>query len=1049
MNYALFTGQSMRRQEAEKLSNLANQQRSFLDQLQANRKKAEQEKIKNDSCLKIQAFWRGYKCRQLCKSTCRLEFDMNNKKNASNKGDQSFSTVCLQIKLLNTFFNEKNEEDRHRLLTLLTSVNQVNFLLNCDQNNLYTIGSYLVCCIKYLKYIAPTTESIIPLRSFETYFNKSKQMNTINVKRLLEYGYFETMFLIAKYRLPNDLYEETQKAPVILAEILLELINVVFRYVEETVNETFRKICNEKLLTALLTNWTTVCKFYFLPMLSLSSIKLNDLATLLIGDEFLSKIGDKIETLTFIIVFLTTRCEIHNKQVDLITAMLAKVLRTFCSSLKIKFPLPLDNDEMADLVDTEIEEQYRTTCLICQDVKFLGKISRLIDNIDSPTTVFNMAHICDSILSMNDWAGRFNLLGYSEFLLNLSARYKFISLLWMVVMELRVSQTFGSRKFVEALQQAQGINPNDREQCLPLLHVFCKLFSAHLRTADDENMDVSTNFEHVPSTSQLSERTNVFSNAQLRSVSATLRDVATGLVELALPDVRAPVPDQLKAALISMGADMEAPCPVEWNRLFESVTELLSLLYERDRRLGINPKGFWSVINGTKLSDNQVFRRANRQPSEFLFHVARYLSREEFEENSRQLAVSPRERRTLAMLRRLPFLIPFKERVDLLYKLTHQEKANIGRAGVWTQGISIAVSRDRIYEDSLNSLSPQSVPNLKQVLRISMRNWAGADEAGVDGGGIFREFISELLKAGFAPTRGLFTSTHNNQLYPNPLSPQIFIGDYRRHFYFLGRVLGKLIFENQLAELPLAEFFLAQLVDNCNPSIKNVQLRHLDSYDPILYKNLLSLKNTNMKKVDLSLDFTTTVDHFGDIKIVELKPNGRNIFVCNENKLEYIQLVANYYTDLQIREQTNAFRDGLSELIDLDWLQMFDSRELQMIISGDDRTFDLLDLKNNTHYSGDPNEETYEMFWNIVAKFSDDQKRQLLKFVTGCSRRPLLGFKDLNPPFSVQLVPAEQNRLPTAATCMNLLKLPKFTDLQTMQQKLCYAIESASGFELS
>jgi len=33
------------------------------------------------------------------------------------------------------------------------------------------------------------------------------------------------------------------------------------------------------------------------------------------------------------------------------------------------------------------------------------------------------------------------------------------------------------------------------------------------------------------------------------------------------------------------------------------------------------------------------------------------------------------------------------------------------------------------------------------------------------------------------------------------------------------------------------------------------------------------------------------------------------------------------------------------------------------------------------------------MFWRVVENFTDTQRRQLLKFVTSCSRPPLLGFK--------------------------------------------------------
>lgn len=34
-----------------------------------------------------------------------------------------------------------------------------------------------------------------------------------------------------------------------------------------------------------------------------------------------------------------------------------------------------------------------------------------------------------------------------------------------------------------------------------------------------------------------------------------------------------------------------------------------------------------------------------------------------------------------------------------------------------------------------------------------------------------------------------------------------------------------------------------------------------------------------------------------------------------------------------------------------------------------------------------------KIFWRVVESFTDDEKRKLLKFVTSCSRPPLLGFK--------------------------------------------------------
>ena len=81
-------------------------------------------------------------------------------------------------------------------------------------------------------------------------------------------------------------------------------------------------------------------------------------------------------------------------------------------------------------------------------------------------------------------------------------------------------------------------------------------------------------------------------------------------------------------------------------------------------------------------------------------------------------------------------------------------------------------------------------PNLKLKMRVQLVNAAGLDEAGIDGGGVFREFLSELLKAGFDPNRGFFKYTADRLLYPNPQA-SILAANFKEHSFFLGRMLGK------------------------------------------------------------------------------------------------------------------------------------------------------------------------------------------------------------------------------------------------------------------
>lgn len=92
--------------------------------------------------------------------------------------------------------------------------------------------------------------------------------------------------------------------------------------------------------------------------------------------------------------------------------------------------------------------------------------------------------------------------------------------------------------------------------------------------------------------------------------------------------------------------------------------------------------------------------------------------------------------------------------------------------------------------------------------------------------------------------------------------------------------------------------------------------------------------------------------------------------------------------------------------------------------------------------------------WETLRGFTPEQQRQFLKFVTSCSRAPLLGFAYLEPRVCVQmsggmLQPGATQRLPTAATCMNLLKLPPYRTVKEMREKLLYAVSAGAGFELS
>lgn len=66
------------------------------------------------------------------------------------------------------------------------------------------------------------------------------------------------------------------------------------------------------------------------------------------------------------------------------------------------------------------------------------------------------------------------------------------------------------------------------------------------------------------------------------------------------------------------------------------------------------------------------------------------------------------------------------------------------------------VRRSHLYEDAFDKLRPENEPDLRARFRVQMINNIGLEEVGIDGGGVFREFLSELIKTAFDPNRGFF-----------------------------------------------------------------------------------------------------------------------------------------------------------------------------------------------------------------------------------------------------------------------------------------------------
>lgn len=92
----------------------------------------------------------------------------------------------------------------------------------------------------------------------------------------------------------------------------------------------------------------------------------------------------------------------------------------------------------------------------------------------------------------------------------------------------------------------------------------------------------------------------------------------------------------------------------------------------------------------------------------------------------------------------------------------------------------------------------------------------------------------------------------------------------------------------------------------------------------------------------------------------------------------------------------DAFLDGFKELVQLNLIKIFDENELELLMCGI-QNIDVKDWKLNTMYKGDyhSNHIVVQWFWRVVLSFSNEMRARLLQFVTGTSRVPMNGFKEL------------------------------------------------------
>ncbi|KAL0219016.1 hypothetical protein P9112_004669 [Eukaryota sp. TZLM1-RC] len=347
----------------------------------------------------------------------------------------------------------------------------------------------------------------------------------------------------------------------------------------------------------------------------------------------------------------------------------------------------------------------------------------------------------------------------------------------------------------------------------------------------------------------------------------------------------------------------------------------------------------------------------------------------------------------------------------------------------------LKVHRDKLLHETLHRLSTIPPTELKKQLKVQF-----IGEQGVDEGGLRQEFFQLVTEEILDEKYGMFHYTGDNTLRWFNMTATGRESEYE----LTGILVGLAFFNGITVDLRFPTAVWKQLLD------EPVSLPDLQDIDYDLTHGLNQLLDYPGDDVEDVFCRTWVIerDVFDTKKTFELVPGGKDIPVTSANKVEFVDAFTQFLLVHSIKDQFQPFKRGFRKLFqDLKMVSHLSLKpaELELIVCGE-QEMDFKALERRTIYDGySADSATIKAFWNLIHDLPPEQQRKFLQFVTGSSRVPVGGLKEMK--FIIART-ANTSQLPSSHTCFNVLVLPDYNDEATLREKFMLAIQNAEGFGL-